>query len=74
MSSEQEGVSSGAPGTGRQKHPRLQDSSSSICPTCDKEVSADRNGVQCQWCHVWEHSKCAKISQGEYNMLSLGSP
>ena len=73
MSTEQGGASSDASGTGRQKRPRPQDSSSSICPTCDEEVSADHNGVQCQWCQVWEHCKCAKISQGEYNMLSLGS-
>ena len=68
MSTEQGGASSDASGTGRQKRPRPQDSSSSICPTCDEEVSADHNGVQCQWCQVWEHCKCAKISQGEYNM------
>jgi len=49
------------------KHPRLQDSDNN-CPTCREEVSTD--GVQCQWCNGWEHYKCARISRGEYEMLS----
>lgn len=74
MPTEQGRNNSGAPGVGRPKRPRSQDSdsSASVCPTCEEEVSTD--GVQCQWCHVWEHSKCAKIGQGEYEMLSLESP
>ena len=32
------------------------------------------NGVQCQWCGSWEHFKCARMSKGEYDMLSLNSP
>jgi len=72
MSNEQ--GNSDVPGTGRPKRPRAEDSGSSICPTCDEEVSTSHDGVQCQWCHVWEHCKCAKLSVGEYNMLSLNSP
>ena len=74
MSTEQGGASSSAPGMGRQKRPRPQDANSSVCPSCDEEVSTDHNAVQCQWCHIWEHCKYAKINQGEYNMLSLESP
>lgn len=46
--------------------------SDSACPSCAEEVTDD--GVECQWCSCWEHYKCAGISQGEYNMLSINSP
>jgi len=72
--SEQRGANSAVPSSGQPKRQRAEDSGSSICPTCEEEVSSGQGGIQCQWCHVWEHCKCAKISEGEYNMLSLGSP
>jgi len=65
---------SDVPGMGRPKCQRAEDSGSSVCPTCDEEVSTNHDGVQCQWCHVWEHFKCAKLGVGEYNMLSLNLP
>lgn len=76
MSNEQAGADSVSV-TGRSKRPRAEDSESSggsVCPTCEKEVSSSQDGVQCEWCHVWEHCKCAKLSVGEYNMLSMNSP
>ena len=64
MSAEQ--GEAGVPATGCPKRLRAQDSGSSVCPTCEEEVSLTQDGVQCQWCHVWEHCKCAKIGEGEY--------
>jgi len=61
----------GPPDTGRSKRPRVEGSGGCICPTCEEEVSSEQDGVQYQWC---QNCKCAKLSVGEYSMLSLGSP
>ena len=42
-----------------------------ICGICNAVVKdKDECSIQCQWCQVWEHSECAKISIDECTILA----
>ena len=41
------------------------------CGVCEKVVKSTGKeyGVQCDWCDVWQHGKCAGVSKEEYDVL-----
>ena len=41
------------------------------CETCTKMVKNKDCGVQCDWCDVWQHAKCAEVDKEEYEVLSI---
>ena len=42
-----------------------------LCVSCKAVVNT--NGIECEWCHHWEHQSCAKLSTNEYKMLDKSS-
>ena len=40
------------------------------CGVCKKVVAASANGVMCEVCEVWFHSKCQNISDDTYRLLN----
>ena len=42
------------------------------CISCD--LSIEDNGLLCEFCYHWEHSRCAGISDEAYDILSDSSP
>ena len=42
-----------------------------LCVSCKDVVNT--NGIECEWCHHWEHQSCAKSSTNEYKMLDKTS-
>ena len=42
-----------------------------LCVSCSK--SADKDSIECDLCHEWEHRDCAGISKDEYKILGKSS-
>lgn len=40
------------------------------CGACKKVVAVSDNGVMCEVCEVWFHSKCQNLSEDTYRLLS----
>ena len=44
----------------------------SVCVTCSKP--ANKDSIECEFCHEWEHYQCAGISKNAYKMLGNSGP
>ena len=40
------------------------------CPDCTHKVRDGEEGIQCEICMYWHHSKCQKMSHEEYKVIS----
>ena len=52
----------------KQQHIDSENSDESYCCICNKV--ADNGVIQCQWCHNWEHHRCAQLSAEDLAILS----
>ena len=41
-----------------------------ICGVCNKKVSQNQNGLNCDLCDKWYHCGCEKVSIGDYKILN----
>ena len=41
------------------------------CGECKRVVKEGQNALQCEWCELWFHIECIKVSASEYNRIVL---
>jgi len=54
--------------TGEEGDTKLE-GKSDICADCDKKVSRKDNGLLCESCEGWFHSKCQKVMEDTYKVI-----
>jgi len=40
------------------------------CTDCNKPVKSNQKAIQCDFCDLWIHLKCTKLTVSEYNLMS----
>ena len=40
------------------------------CTDCNKPVKSNQKAIQCDFCDLWTHLKCTKLTVSEYNLMS----
>jgi hypothetical protein len=40
------------------------------CTDCNKPVKSNQKAIQCNFCDLWTHLKCTKLTVSEYNLMS----
>ena len=40
------------------------------CTDCSKPVKSNQKAIQCDFCDLWIHLKCTKLTVSEYNLMS----
>ena len=40
-----------------------------VCQLCKQQVKENDDAVECQWCTTWEHKKCLKLHDNQYDII-----